>query len=98
MTPGEPRTRAAAWPLVVPVLLLVASVHGRNLGDFFLSDDFTLIRRASVEPLGSWLLWPEWKGPCPVWWGVWSTGQSLPFPRALDMVPVLVESLPFWPC
>jgi hypothetical protein len=43
----------------VPVLLLVIAVHGRNLGDFFLSDDFTLLRRASEEPLGAWLLWPD---------------------------------------
>jgi NCAIR mutase (PurE)-related protein len=38
------------------------------------------------------------EGALPSVVGVWSTDQSLPFPRALDMVPVLVESLPFSPC
>lgn len=56
--------------MLLGVGLVAAVLYASTLNDFFLADDLDLLRRASEEPVGRWLVWPDparstWFRPLP---------------------------------
>lgn len=72
--------------MLLGVGLVAAALYASTLNDFFLADDLDLLWRASREPLGGWLVWPDpsrstWFRPLPeaLWRLNYVTGGLDPF-------------------
>lgn len=72
--------------MLLGVGLVAAALYASTLNDFFLADDLDLLWRASREPLGGWLVWPDpsrstWFRPLPeaLWRMNYVTGGLDPF-------------------
>lgn len=79
-------SRPLQLALLLGIGLVAAALYGSTLNDFFLADDLDLLWRASREPLGSWLVWPDpsrstWFRPLPeaLWRLNYITGGLDPF-------------------